>query len=127
VSNAPLATVGAVGLMRAVEDHHLYGEYKVSSNTQTEFQKERKRERESKEITRFSRWKEIWRARARVERTQNGVYFDEFNLRVRKDEIVGSIVYACATREVHPGKCGASLVVVAPNSSLLPEEESSCT
>lgn len=57
VSNAPLATVGAVGLMRAVEDQRLYGEYKVSSNTQTEFHKEREREgeRESEEISQSSR------------------------------------------------------------------------
>lgn len=101
--------------MRAVEDHHVYGEYKVSSSTQTaargkgggsrQREKDRRRagrrRRKSERVT-SPRRREI----ARREDAQNGVYSDAFNLRVRKDEIVGPIVYACAARKYIPENAG---------------------
>lgn len=108
MSDAPLAIVGAVGLIRAVGDHRLYSEYKVSSSIQTELyekknDRERDRGRKREKRKGIARWREIARA---IERMQNRVYSDEFNLRVRKDEIVSAIVYACTTREYIPENAG---------------------
>lgn len=68
VSNAPFAAVGAVGLMRAVEDHCIRWIQSIEQYT-NRVQKERKRERE--ETARSSQWKEDRAfARAHIERTR---------------------------------------------------------
>lgn len=59
VSNAPLATVGAVGLMWVVEDRCMYAEYKVLSSAQMRIEKESR-------TRRLSRLSQRARARARL-------------------------------------------------------------